>query len=138
MTVVLRAPAGECLVARLGSCKLLVERERAMRKGKAKTKELKMSEPGLCSGKSIREHIEDELDVVVERLMNDWGADYDPTGDETDTVLKWGEERGQAQGLAFALAVLCNPFYADVEDVKNSAMLRYEAAQEEDEPAAER
>lgn len=43
-----------------------------------------------------------------------------------DTLKEWGELRGQAQGLAFAIAVATNPYAADVPAVKKEAMQRWE------------
>jgi hypothetical protein len=43
-----------------------------------------------------------------------------------DTLKGWGELRGQAQGLAFAIAILTNPYAADVPAVKKEAMARWE------------
>jgi hypothetical protein len=42
------------------------------------------------------------------------------------TLKEWGELRGQAQGLAFAIAILTNPYAADVPAVKKEAMARWE------------
>ena len=90
-----------------------------------------MSPEGMCAGRSLKEIIEAELDVVLERLLNDWQRNPADLNLEGQTVLAWGEERGAAQGLAYALAVITNPYYVNVEEIKNEAMLRYEARMEE-------
>lgn len=74
---------------------------------------------GECSGKSLLEMMEDELDSVVERLMNG-GAAAD------------GRDPGRAEGIAFCIALLKQPYNPDVMKVREAAMERYEAAQEED------
>lgn len=44
-----------------------------------------------------------------------------------DTLRDWGELRGKAQGLAFAIAILTNPYAANVPAVKKEAMVRWES-----------
>lgn len=62
--------------------------------------------------------IRDELDNVIERIM---------TGSEAEDGL----DKGRGQGLAYALAVLENPWVPSVPETMNRAMLRWEAAVED-------
>lgn len=76
-----------------------------------------------CAGKSILELLWDELDSIMERLMTRTGADdlRDP---------------GRAEGIAYAIAVMQNPYRVSVDNVRDQAMARWEAAQAADpEPA---
>jgi len=70
-----------------------------------------------CAGKSIIKLLEDELDVVVERLMS---------GAEAET------DRGFALGLAHALATFFNPYKPNIDAVREAAMERYDAAGHDD------
>lgn len=71
--------------------------------------------PRTCHGKSILEMIWDDLDATVERLMSVEPED----ADEIDV--------GQARGLAFAIAVIVNPYYPNIETVREQAMGRWAA-----------
>lgn len=82
------------------------------------------------AGRSILEIITEELDVVIDRLMTD-GEPFSDGNPDVEEWKEWGEQRGQAQGLAFAIAVLENPYEMNVEKVKAEAMKRWEAAEEE-------
>jgi hypothetical protein len=86
-----------------------------------------------------------ELDTVVELIMSEgepevWTdedgevrcSQADPP-DGLAAVQKYGEWRGQAQGYAYALAVLTNPYKPDIEAIRTEAMERYEKGEEDDE-----
>lgn len=81
-----------------------------------------------------------ELDAIVDRLYEDEGmtveglaAALEDGVDEAASVanadrwLSWGEDRGQAQGLAYAIAVLSNPRAPDVEEVRAEVARRRDA-----------
>lgn len=73
------------------------------------------------AGHSITEKVQGELDAVVSRLLSDGKPDDDATEEE---LVKWGEERGQAQGLAYALALLLNPYKPNLKQVKKDSTAR--------------
>lgn len=66
----------------------------------------------VCSGKSILDLLWEELDAVVERLMARAAGE---------------DDKGKAQGVAYAIAVILNPYLPNVEAVRDQAMLRWEA-----------
>lgn len=76
-----------------------------------------------AAGKSLLEKLWDQLDAVVGRLMSDGEPDE---GGPRDEYRRWGEDRGQAQGLAFAIATIENPYAPDVPGVKARAMERWQ------------
>lgn len=81
-----------------------------------------MNSPGhSAAGKSLLEKLWDEMDNVVCRLMSDGTPsnfdeycefDVDPksANEKADEFRQWGEDRGQAQGLAWAIALIRNPY----------------------------
>lgn len=71
-----------------------------------------------CRGRSIVEMMEDELDAIVERLMDG--------GEAAD-----GRDPGRAEGVAFCIAIIQQPYNPSIDDVRNAAMLRYEEKMEE-------
>lgn len=80
------------------------------------------------AGGSIREKVQAELDVVVERLLAE--GKPDTAGANLDQLAEWmayGEERGQAQGLAIALAIFNNPYKPNVPETKREAVERVKA-----------
>lgn len=105
-----------------------------------------MSQPHAHAGKSLIEIIWEELDTVLDRLMSDGEPNEEVYAEEfidksvsgaegkadalhwRDKIREWGEERGQAQGLAFALAVLTNPYEVNVDAIREQAMERWEQA----------
>lgn len=72
----------------------------------------------VCHGKSILEMLWEELDTIVERLMAEGAGEND---------------KGCAQGVAYAIAVIENPYYVDIERVRKEAMDRWEQQNEEGE-----
>lgn len=84
------------------------------------------------AGKSILEIMWEELDEIMDRLMTDGRPEDDPAIVVLDTrglAAEWqayGEERGQAQGVAYCLAVLINPYAVNVDNVRSTAMERWE------------
>lgn len=65
--------------------------------------------------------LEEDLDDVIDRLMS-------PGAEAAD-----GKDSGRAESLAYALAVMTNIAHPDIEEVKDEAMLRWEARQQGDE-----
>jgi hypothetical protein len=78
---------------------------------------------------SILEAIWRELDAEYDTIVGGEHGGMDPeeelTEEELD-ALAWGEERGRAQGLAKALAVIMSPGAPDVNEVRRIAGLRAE------------
>lgn len=82
------------------------------------------------AGPSIIEIIWAEMDAAYERLV----ADGEPeprlpdswTWEDLEGYQRWGEQRGQCQGLAYALAVLHNPYRPNVDEIKAEAKRRHE------------
>lgn len=72
-----------------------------------------MAERPDCAGRSIRELIEDRLDVQVTEIYT--------TADPSVRLLR----TAVAEGLATALALLLNPYRPDVEAVNKTARERY-------------
>lgn len=88
------------------------------------------------AGRSIIEITWEELDRVMDQLMDDWSGETEAyNSDEPleesleefdlEDAVEFGEVRGQAQGLAYALAVLTNPYAVDVPAIKAEALRRY-------------
>lgn len=95
-----------------------------------------------AAGPSLLERLWEELDAIMGRLMADGppepkpeaiinhGLDRpDPLAEWADTYRAWGEERGQAQGVAFAIALITNPYAPDLPAVKAEAVERWQDAQ---------
>jgi hypothetical protein len=70
----------------------------------------------LCSGKSILDMLWEELDAIVERLMAGAASE---------------EDKGRAQGTAYAIAVIENPYLPNIERIRDEAMQRWERDNEE-------
>lgn len=88
---------------------------------------------------ALLEELWRELDTIVELIMSE-GEPYFPGAERTRTESwkqqaeawqQYGEWRGQAQGLAYALAVLTNPYQPDVDAIRKEAMQRWEAGENE-------
>lgn len=71
--------------------------------------------PGSCGGKSLLHRLWEELDTVVDRLAEEPDNDID---------------RGGAQQLAYAIAIIQNPYKPSTPSVKKEAQRRWEEAQE--------
>lgn len=96
-----------------------------------------------AAGKSLLEKLWDELDTVMDCLKSgEYGppgmpahniggdVDLEDVSNLTESCIKWGELRGQAQGVAFAIATIENPYYPSVPNVKARAVDRWEARQD--------
>lgn len=91
---------------------------------------------------ALFEELWKELDTIVDHIMTtdephvsdfNSGVQYQDidTGEATKACVQYGEWRGQAQGVAYALAVLTNPYAPDVDKIRAEAMERWEAGEEE-------
>lgn len=65
--------------------------------------------------KSLLERMWEELDSIVERLMS--GAEADD-----------GRDPGRAEGVAFCIALITQPYAPDVDKIRQLAMERYEGS----------
>ena len=66
-----------------------------------------------CGGRTLLELMWDELDAITDRLM---------TGQESDD----GRDPGRAEGMAYAIAVMQNPYRPSWESVRDQAVERWE------------
>lgn len=92
-----------------------------------------------AAGRSLLEILWEELDAVIDRLVADGKpaevppvpkvGNQRPLAAWRDEWMKYGEERGQAQGLAYAIAVIMNPYSPDVPAVRRMASNRLEERQ---------
>ena len=92
------------------------------------------------AGRSILEILWEELDSIMDRLMEDGEpADVGDLGFVEDVDWRqfgedwksYGEERGQAQGVAYCIAVMTNPYEVDVPAIKQAAVERWNDRQED-------
>lgn len=73
-----------------------------------------------CEGKSLMEHMWDELDAIVARLMSGDGAAED------------SKDPGRAEGVAWCISLFSQPYYPDLDSVRAEAMRRYYANEGEE------
>jgi hypothetical protein len=83
---------------------------------------LEDSHPGKL-GRSILEQIWEELDSIMDQLRS---SSPIPEVEGWDGVRDRAELRGRAQGIAYAIAVIVNPYAPDVPEVKAEARKRWE------------
>lgn len=102
------APATTAAALRREHMEVHVARERTMLAG----------EPGQFAGRSIYEMLWDEMDSVYARLMAGEGA-------------RAKGDKGRAGGLAYALAVMTNPYKVDIEAIREQAHERWENGRDE-------
>lgn len=98
--------------------------------GRATMRELGKMLRAPHAGRSLLEILWEELDAIMERLMTE-GQPHTPVEDEfyqqdLDAWREWGEERGKAQGVAYAIAVITNPYEVSVQAIKREAARRWE------------
>lgn len=100
-----------------------------------------------CAGKSRIEVLWDEMDSIMDRLMVEGEPEYpfdkrypgahgemigyDRLDAYRNDCKEWGEERGRAQGIAYALAAMLDPYNMDVPAIKDEAYERWESRQDE-------
>lgn len=79
-------------------------------------------------GKSILDLLWEKLDTIVDRIMDAGEPEEDHDGLASRTVVQeWAEQRGKAQGVAYAIALLSDPMQPpSVDDVRAEAMRRYD------------
>lgn len=100
------------------------------------------------AGMSVLDILWQELDDIMDQLMEEGApdkaslakavmsgsytiAEASAEADEWyDALKEWGELRGQAQGVAYAIALVTNPYAADVPAVKAEAKARWDARQD--------
>lgn len=93
-----------------------------------------MSSKGRTLIEMLFDDLWSELDTIVDHLMSEGepstteGAYGAELGNPEDWK-EWGEWRGQAQGITFALARLKNPYKPDIEAIRAEAMQRWEDSQ---------
>lgn len=75
-----------------------------------------------CGGQTILEGLWEELMAIMERLM---------TGQDAED----GKDPGRAEGVAYAIAVMQNPYRPSVDSVREQAMERWEEEQAKDQVA---
>jgi hypothetical protein len=89
------------------------------KKSKSKKKQAKLAAKweSECGGKSILEMYWDELDSLMLVLM-----------DPEENVVEVAELRkGRAEGVAWCIAVLVNPYHPDINAIRGQAVDRYNA-----------
>lgn len=97
-----------------------------------------------AAGPSLLETLWEELDNVMDRLMSDEVPPSDvppkpsvqnkmPLAAWRDEWMGYGETRGNAQGIAYAIAVIEQPYEPNVPGVKVRAMERWEERNDEEE-----
>jgi hypothetical protein len=82
---------------------------------------------------SVSEVLWGDVMATVERLHGEYADLMAEPGLPTrrdQELVQWGEARGRAQGLAFALALLANPRHPDIEAVRAESVRRWEAAED--------
>lgn len=101
-----------------------------------------MSNLGYLKGKSIIDLLWDDLDSTMDLLMEECDTCEKLAGAHSmgsvvsrdceyfqiNTVLEYSidEYRGRAQGVAYALALMSNPYLRNVDEVRNLAKKRYD------------
>jgi len=75
----------------------------------------------------------EELDSIVDQIMSEDGRPSVPDTrmsgelqEIADEQMAYGELRGQAQGVAYAIAVITDPYAPDVPKIREQAMQRWE------------
>jgi hypothetical protein len=66
------------------------------------------------AGPTILEMMWQELDSVVDRLMEDGAQAED------------GRDPGRAEGVAYCIAIITNPYEVNIEAIREEAMVRWE------------
>lgn len=99
------------------------------------------------AGMSVLDILWQELDDIMDQLMeqgapekSSMAKDFETRNNPTEarelreiwytSLQSWGELRGQAQGVAYAIALVTNPYAADVPAVKAEAKARWDARQD--------
>lgn len=91
----------------------------------------------LNAGKSITERLWEEIDRIMDILMVEGEPDPDDyyvsvedndfaVGKYQEDMTLWGEHRGNAQGIAYAIAMMYAPYAPNVPHIKALAMERWQ------------
>jgi hypothetical protein len=91
-------------------------------------------------GRSLLDEMWEEMDSIVRDLMVDWVdgvelpaiggiGDYDEAMRYGSQMKDWGELRGQAQGVAYCIALVTHSKQRDVDAVRAEAVRRFQAAE---------
>lgn len=80
------------------------------------------------AGRSLLEMLWEELDRIMDILMTGDTPVLHPDRslNNPHEFTAWGEIRGQAQGVAYCIAVIEQPYQPNVPDIKERAMERFE------------
>jgi hypothetical protein len=98
-----------------------------------------MARPTPHAGRSIMDIFWQELDEIMDWLKENGKpetfedelgyeraiVDQKDNGDPSD-YQEWAERRGQAQGVAYCLAVLTNPYAPNIDTIRAEARARWE------------
>jgi hypothetical protein len=100
-----------------------------------------MARPTPHAGRSIMDIFWQELDEIMDWLKENGKPEtFEPAvvdyrecavvepkenGDPSD-YQEWAERRGQAQGVAYCLAVLTNPYAPNIDTIRAEARARWE------------
>lgn len=81
------------------------------------------------AGMSILERCWQELDDIMDQIMEEGEPEVDPAKQPTTAATRyrqWGELRGQAQGVAYCIAMISNPYEPDLPAIKREAKQRWD------------
>jgi hypothetical protein len=99
-------------------CAILASRDHLVVKlwkiGKEKYMDREAQYEAYCNDRSVKEIMEDELDSICDRLMS-------PGSEAADE-----QDKGRAESLCWAIALIENPYAPDMVRVKGRMMIRYE------------
>lgn len=76
-----------------------------------------------AAGRTLLQILWEELDRVMDVIR----SEGKPAGSKPEDHKAWGERRGQAQGVAYAIAVITNPYAPSLPAVRKVAMERADA-----------
>jgi hypothetical protein len=89
-------------------------------------------------GRTLVQMLWEKLDEAVDRLHDNGEPDPLPQSMNPRVVAKWGtetlawgEERGQAQGLALAIAVITDPYSPNIDAVRKVSVERRKAREKD-------
>lgn len=112
------------------ACVIRRDRNYAMAGTPSIREEQRLVEPRpSCGGKSILEMIWDQLMEVYEELATSRPLVIDDFHEDRcrrEDAMEYGQVRGQALGLATAIAILVNPYAPNVDAVRAEAKTRWE------------
>jgi hypothetical protein len=86
-----------------------VQRDLELYVAKGKEKKTKKADKQECAGRSLLEIMWEELNAIMERLMSGNAADD-------------GRDPGRAEGVAYCIAVVQQPYNPSIDSVRQQAM----------------